>query len=175
MASTPTALPTAATLQVPSIMTKFGALTPDVIQQLQSAFQMDYRTDIILTAAQMITLNTGAITLVAAPGLGLMICPETIIIRQLCVTTALSDGGGGAVSFAVGTMSAALAANTVFTQPTNGQRAQQVFDFSATSTAANPPTNENAPLTITKATGNFTGGGTSTTHITIFYTIETGT
>jgi hypothetical protein len=164
--------------QLNAAVTKFGAFTPDVLGQLTPTFSnyyMSLRADITLTAAQIITLQTGSITLVAAPGAGLMIVPETIIIRQSCVTTALTDGGGGAVSFAVGSMSVALAANTVFTQPTNGQRAQQVLSFAATSTAAAPPTNENAALTIGKATANFTGGGTSTTHITVFYTVESGT
>src|ERR1700690_2803746 len=118
MASTPVALPTAATLQVPSILTKFGALTPDVIQQLQSAFQMDYRTDITLTSAQILALMSTSVTLVPAPGAGLMIIPETVIIRMLGGTQ--YTDAGGAISFAVGTMSLALAANTIITGP-NGR------------------------------------------------------
>ena len=102
-----------------------------------------------------------------------MICPETIIIRLLG-GTAYTDGGGGAVSFNVGTMTTALAANTIFTGPTAGQRSQQIVAFAGTSTAANPPTNENAALTINKATGNF-AAGTGTCHITVFYTVESAT
>jgi hypothetical protein len=170
MASTPIALPSAATLQIPTILTKFGALTPDVIQQLQSAFQMDYRTDITLTSAQLLALLGTPVTLVPAPGAGLMICPETIFIRMSGLTAAYTDAGG-AVSFNVGTMTTALAATTVFTGPTNGQRSQQIVDFAGTSTAAAPPTNENAAMTISKATNNF-AAGSGTCHITVFYTIE---
>lgn len=173
MASTPIALPIAATLQIPTILTKFGALTPDVIQQLQSAFQMDYRSDITLTSAQLLALLGTAVTIVPAPGAGLMICPETIILRMIGGTQ--YTDAGGAVSFSVGTMSTALAANTIVTGPTAaGQRSQQIVDFTGTSTAGGPPTNENAALTIQKATNNF-AAGTGTLHITVFYTIETTT
>lgn len=172
MASTPLILPIAATLQVPTAITKFGAFTPDCMQQWQSAFQMDYRSDITLTSAQLLALLGTPVTLVPAPGAGLMLCPETIIIRLLGGTQYTDVGG--AVSFSVGTMSTALAANTVFTGPTAGQRSQQVVAFGGTSTAANPPTNENAAMTIQKATNNL-AAGTGTCHITIFYTIETTT
>ena len=167
-------LPVIATPQLPNVLTKaYGALTPEVIQQLQSAFQMDYRADLTLTSTQILALQTGAIQLLPAPGAGLMICPETIIIRVIGGTQ--YTDAGGAVSFNVGTMTAALAANTVFTGPSGaGSRSQQVFDFAGTSTAASPPTNENAAMTISKATNNF-AAGTGTCHITIFYTIETTT
>jgi hypothetical protein len=162
-------LPVAATPAAPQL-TKFGAVTPDSLVQLQSAFQQDYRADLYLTSAQILALQTGAIQLLPAPGVGLMICPETIVIRVFGLTAAYTDAGG-AVSFNIGTMTAALAANTVFTGPTNGQRSQQIFAFNGTSTAAAPPTNENAAMTISKATNNF-AAGSGTAHITVFYTIE---
>jgi hypothetical protein len=173
MASSPIILPAAATLQVPSVLTKVGAFTPDIVQQLQSMFQMDYRTDITLTSAQILALQTTAVTLIAAPGANLMIVPETIVIRMIGGTQ--YTDAGGAVSFSVGTMSLALAANTIFTGPSGaGSRSQQVVSFTGTSTAASPPTNENAAMTISKATNNF-AAGTGTCHITVFYTIETTT
>ncbi len=168
-----TLLPVAATPTVPTIITKAGAFNPENIQQMQSAFQMDYRADVTLSSAQILALFTGAITLVAAPGPGLMLCPETIVMRMIG-GTAYTDGGGGAVSFQVGSMTFALTANTIFTASTAGQRSQQIVAFAGTSTAANPPTNENAPLQIVKATGNF-AAGTGTMHLTIFYSIETTT
>jgi len=172
MASSPTVLPIPAT-PLPSPIVNFGSFVPDIIKQIQSSFQMDYRTDIFLTSAQILALQTTAVTLIPAPGVGLMIVPETIILRTQGVTAAYTDAGG-AVSFNVGTMTAALAANTIITGPTNGQRSQQVFDFAGTSTAANPPTNENAAMTISKATNNF-AAGSGTVHITVFYSIETTT
>lgn len=169
--ATPVILPVAATPYA-TAFTKYGALTPDVIQQLQSCFQMDYRTDIFLTSAQLLTLLGTPVTIIPAPGPGLMIIPETIIIR-LIGGTQYTDAGG-LVAFAVGTMSLSLAANTVFTGPSAGQRSQQVIGYAGTSTAAAPPTNENAPLTISKPTNNF-AAGTGTCHITVSYTVESTT
>jgi len=169
--ATPAVLPSAATPLI-ATLNKEGAFTKDVIPGLQSGFQMDYRSDITLTSAQLLALLGTAVTLVPAPGPGLMLCPETIILRMLGGTQYTDVGG--AVSFQVGTMSAALAANTIVTGPTSGQRSQQIFAFTGTSTAANPPTNENAALTISKATNNF-AAGTGTLHITVFYTVETTT
>lgn len=167
--ATPVILPVAATPYA-TAFTKHGALTPDVIQQLQSCFQMDYRTDIFLTSAQLLTLLGTPVTLVPAPGPGLMLCPDTIVIRTIGLTAAYTDAGG-AVSFNIGSLTAALSANTIITGPTNGQRSQQIFGFGGTSTAAAAPTNENAPLTISKATNNF-AAGSGTCHITVFYTVE---
>jgi hypothetical protein len=171
----------ATTATVPSSftsqLTKFGAFTPDVAAQLQlanqSTFYTPLRADINLTSAQILALLSTPVTLVAAPGAGLMIVPLSVLIRVSGVTAAYTDVGG-AVSFSVGTMSTALAANTVFTGPTNGQRSQQVVDFAGTSTAAAPPTNENAALTISKVTNNF-AAGSGTAHITVFYTVEVTT
>lgn len=172
--ATPIILPLAATPQAPSVLTKaYGALGPDLIQQMQSMFQMDYRTDIVLTSAQILALQSTPVTLIAAPGAGLMLVPETIILRMLGGTQ--YTDAGGAVSFSVGTMSTALAANTIVTGPNGAtQRSQQILAFVGTSTAAAPPTNENAALTIQKATNNF-AAGTGTLHITIFFTVETTT
>lgn len=172
--ATPVLLPLTATPQNPTLLTKaFGALGPDFIQQLQSMFQMDYRTDIVLTSAQILALQTTPVTLIPAPGAGLMLVPETIVLRMLGGTQ--YTDAGGAVSFSVGTMSTALAANTIVTGPNGAtQRSQQVLGFTGTSTAAAPPTNENASLTIQKATNNF-AAGTGTLHITVFYTVETTT
>lgn len=171
--STTTTIPATFTSQ----LTKHGAVTPDLISQLQLATQSTFytpiRVDINLTSAQILALQTTAVTLVAAPGAGLMIVPLYILIRVSGVTAAYTDVGG-AVSFSIGTMSTALAANTIFTGPTNGQRSQQTIAFAGTSTAANPPTNENAALTISKATNNF-AAGSGTAHITVYYTVETTT
>ena len=155
-------------------LTKFGAYTPDVAFQAQladtSTFYTSLRVDITLTSAQIPALQSTPVTIVAAPGAGLMIIPEAMIIRMSGLTAAYTDAGG-AVSFSVGTMATALAANTIFTGPTNGQRSQQIISFAGTSTAAAPPTNENAPLTISKITNNF-AAGSGTCHITVMYTIE---
>jgi hypothetical protein len=166
---TPVLLPAAA--QVSSLAgVKSGAFSAgEFLSSLQNSFQQDYRTDLVLTSAQILALQTTSVTLIPAPGLGLFICPETIIMR-MSGGTQYTDAGG-AVSFTIGSMSVALAANTIFTGPTAGQRSQQIVAFTATSTAANPPTNENAAMTIGKITNNF-AAGTGTMRITVFYTVE---
>lgn len=126
--------------------------------------------DITLTSAQILALQTTPVTLIAAPGAGLMIIPDKAIIRVVGITAAYTDAGG-AVSFNIGSMTSALAANTIFTGPTAGQSSQQIVNFLATSTAASPPTNINAALTITKATNNF-AAGSGTAHISVYYTVE---
>ena len=81
-----------------------------------------------------------------------------------------ADGGGGAVSFAVGSQTAALAANTVFLAAA-GDTAHQIFDFAATAAAGAPATDENAALTISKATANFTAGN-GIASIVVEFTIQ---
>src|SRR5436190_16679514 len=131
--ATPVLLPSAATPLI-STLNKEGAFTKDAVTGLQSSFQMDYRTDITLTSAQLLALLGTAVTLIPAPGAGLMICPETIILRMVGGTQ--YTDAGGAVSFSVGTMSTALAANTIVTGPNAaGQRSQQILAFTGTSTA----------------------------------------
>ncbi len=167
--ATPVVMPAGA-INTPASASFFGSYTPQNIRDLQSSFYLSYRQVISLTSAQILALQTTAVTLIPAPGPGLMIVPEAFIIKVQGLTAAYTDAGG-AVSFNVGTMTTALAANTIFTGPTNGQRSQQIVSFAGTSTAANPPTNENAALTISKATNNFAAGsGTAT--ITVFYSIE---
>src|SRR6266849_2081583 len=107
--------------QLQAAQTKYGANTPDAQAQLTNTFAnyyMTLRADVLLTSAQILALQTTPITLVAAPAAGLMIVPLSAIIRVFGVTAAYTDVGG-AVSLSVGTMSQALAANTIFTGPTN--------------------------------------------------------
>jgi hypothetical protein len=135
--------------------------------------------DITLTSAQILALFTGAITLIPGPSTGWMIVPRTIILRLIAGSAAYTDAGGGAVSFALGSgISAALANNNIFLVTTSPNRRFQAFDWLAgaagtglTDTAANPPAEDGAALTIAKATGNFAAGN-GTMHITIYYSIE---
>lgn len=124
---------------------------------------------IALTSAQILALETGAITLLPAPGVGFWIAPARIIINMAAGSVAYTDAGG-AVSFNIGSMSGALVANTIFLAAA-GDTNHQVFDFAATATAANPATNENAALTISKITNNFAAGN-GTCSIVIEFTIQ---
>jgi hypothetical protein len=159
----------ATAVTIPAALSKYGAYLPDTQLQIQSTFYTPLRADIFLTSAQILTIKTASISLIPAPGPGLMIVPMSVLVRLLG-GTAYTDAGG-AVSFAVGTMAQALAANTVFTGPSAGQRSQQTIFFGGTSTAANPPTNENAAMVISKITNDF-AAGTGTAHITVYYTVE---
>jgi hypothetical protein len=135
--------------------------------------------DITLTSAQILALQTTPVAIVPAPGItGWMIVPRTLILRLLAGSAAYTDVGG-AVSFTVGAnVTAALAANAIFLVTVAPNRRTQMLDFLAsaagtgiTGTAGNPPTEDNAPLNITKATNNFAAGN-GTMHITAYYTIE---
>jgi hypothetical protein len=134
--------------------------------------------DITLSSAQILALQTGAVTLIPAPGIaGWFIKPEKIVMRLLAGSAAYTDAGG-AVSFNVGSLTVALASNAIFLVTTSPNRRLQIVDFFAaaagtgiTGTAGNPPTEDNAALTISKATNNFAAGN-GTMHLTIYYTIE---
>ena len=135
-------------------------------------------SDITLSSAQILAIQTGAITLIPAPGVtGWFLNIDKIIMRLIAGSAAYTDVGG-AVSFAVGGLSMALASNAIFLVTTAPNRRQQVVDFAAaaadtgvTGTAANPPTEDNAAFQISKATNNFAAGN-GTMHITTYYTTE---
>ena len=131
--------------------------------------------DITLTSAQILAMQTGPITLIAAPGVtGWLIYPHKIVMRMLAGSAAYTDVGG-AVSFSIGSASQALASNGIFLVTVTPNRAiQRVVGFGATDTAGNPPTDDNAPLNISKITNNF-AAGTGTCHITTYYNVDTST
>jgi len=123
-----------------------------------------------LSSANILALLTTPITLVPAPGVGFRIVPLVIQIVFFGGTVAYTDAGG-AVSFSAGTMSQALASNAIFLVTTTPNKAiQQVGSFSASDTAGNPPTDDNAALTISKITNNFAAGN-GTAKITVLYLI----
>jgi hypothetical protein len=135
--------------------------------------------DVTLTSAQILLLQTTPVTLIPAPGItGWMIVPRTLILRFLAGSAAYTDVGG-AVSFLVGAnVTAALASNAIFLVTTAPNRRTQMLDFLAsaagagiTGTAGNPPTEDNAAMTISKATNQFAAGN-GTMHITVYYTVE---
>ena len=129
--------------------------------------------DTTLSSAQILALLTTPVTIIPAPGLtGWMLIPQEFIIRLLGGSAAYTDVGG-AVSFSIGSASQALASNGIFLVTVTPNRAiQRVVGFGATDTAGNPPTDDNAPLNISKITNNF-AAGTGTCHITTYYTIDT--
>lgn len=153
------------------------AVTPANAQGLQGAFGLQY-FDTLLSSAQILALFTTAVPLVPAPGVGFFINPVYIKMILLAGSAAYLDGGGGAVTFAVGSLSVPLASNAEFLVTVSPNRRIQVVDWAAaalgtgvTGTAGNPPTEDNAAFTIAKATANFTAGN-GTMKITVYYTIE---
>lgn len=149
-----------------------GQIGPAYAQGAQGCVGIQV-ADITLTSAQILALQTTPVTLIQAPGqAGFTINPMGIIIRLIGGSAAYTDVGG-AVSFAIGSASFALASNAIFLTTTSPNRAiQRVWNYAVgTDTAGNPPTDDNAPLTITKATNNFAAGN-GTCHLTVYYTIE---
>lgn len=123
-----------------------------------------------LTSVNLLALLATPITLVPAPGVGFAIVPIMIFIKFFGGAVAYTDAGG-AVSFSVGSASAPLGSNAIFLVTVTPNKRLQSFAWpGATDTAANPPTDDNAPLTISKATNNF-AAGTGTASIIVEYRI----
>lgn len=135
------------------------------------------RVDVTLTSAQILALLTVPVVLVPAPGVGFWINTIFVVMRFIGGTVAYTDAGG-AVSIGAGTLTTALAANTIFLVTVSpNSRKQVIFPWAAAigagviDTAANPPTADNAALAISKVTNNFAAGN-GTMHVTTYYTIE---
>lgn len=152
------------------------AVTPANAQGLQGSFGLQY-FDVLLSSAQILALLGTPVTLMPAPGVGFFLNVRFIKMILLAGAAAYTDVGG-AVSFAVGSLSMALASNAIFLVTTSPNRRIQIVDFAAaavgvgvTGTAGNPPTEDNAGLVISKITNNFAAGN-GTMKITAYYTIE---
>lgn len=128
-------------------------------------------TTILLSSAQLLALQTTPVTLVSAPGVGFTIVPTMIVIKFYGGSIAYTDAGG-AVQFTNGSMSAALASNALFLVTTTPNRRIQTFPWpGATDTAGNPPSDDNAPLQISKLTNNFAAGNGTAAVLTWYYIV----
>lgn len=126
-----------------------------------------------LTSVNLLALLATPIALVPAPGAGLTIIPLMIIIKFFGSGVAYTDAGG-AVSFSNGTMSAPLSNNNIFLTTVSPNKRIQSFPWpGATDTAGNPPTDDNAALTISKATNNFAAGTGTATVIVEYLVVST--
>lgn len=125
---------------------------------------------VALSSANLLALLGTPITLVAAPGVGFVIVPVSILIKFFGGGVAYTDAGG-AVQFTLGSSIAALASNAEFLVTVTPNKRLQVFAWpGATDTAGNPPSDDNAPLQINKITNNF-AAGTGTAAIIVTYLI----
>jgi hypothetical protein len=128
---------------------------------------------VTLTSANILALMTTPITLVAAPGVGFTIIPTMIVIKFYGGTVAYTDAGG-AVTFSNGSMSGALASNAIFLVTVSPNRRIQSFPWpGATDTAGNPPSDDNAALTISKITNNFAAGNGTAAILVWYYVVPT--
>ena len=126
------------------------------------------RAVISLTSAQLLALETTAIQVVPAPGINFTILPVFAAIYFTGGSVAYTNAGG-AVQFQVGSRAQSLAEGFITTESPN-TTVQYCTLASATSTAANPPTDINAPLNIAKITNNYAAGN-GTAVVEVWYRI----
>jgi hypothetical protein len=133
------------------------------------------RFSVELTSAQILALHTTPVTLIAAPGVGQRIVPLNYVFRLIGGSVAYLDGGGGAVSLQVGATAVQnLATNAIVLVTVAPNKATETLGASLAAifdTAGNPPDSDNQPLTLNKATANFTAGN-GTMHISGLYMVE---
>jgi hypothetical protein len=133
--------------------------------------QTVFQATVTMTAAQFRALSSIPFQLVAAQGAGAVIVPITVMGKVNVGSAAF--GGGSAVILAYGSTAA---------NPTNIRFDSGTFDsatsgyylptFIAPSTSGIPLTSiENQGLYISVNSSAFTGGGTSTVVITVFYSV----
>lgn len=131
------------------------------------------RAEVSLTSAQLLALFTTAVTIVPAPGVGYMIVPRTLIITFVGGSVAYLNGSTGVTSFKVGSTTLAVGGSeAIWLTTVSPNRKIQVLPWAGTTdTAANPPTEDNAALTLSAATANFTAGN-GVARVTAYYDIE---
>jgi hypothetical protein len=142
---------------------------------LLSSLRQDLqRLSIDLTSAQILALFTTPVQIVPAPPAGFRIVPVLIEILFTGGSVAYLDGGGGAVTFALGAAgpTQALASNAVFLVTVSPNRRTQIIPWAGdTDTAGNPPTSDAVALFIQKATANFTAGN-GTARVNVYFLFE---
>lgn len=130
------------------------------------------QTGISLTAAQIITLNTVPVTLVPAPGVGLSLVIETLVLEMNRTATAFTGGGviGPVYAGATGTFltSNQMAASDV----TTGGAGQVTRLLAAGVPAGGVLISPNTALQLFAATANF-AAGTGTMKAYVTYSIIT--
>jgi len=130
------------------------------------------RAEISLTSAQILALNGTPVQVVAAPGAGLRIVPYLSVVHFYGGTVAYTNGGGGFPELLVGSAAYPFTDAAIFLVTVAPNRRSQSMGFAEVlDTAANPPTSENAALTISKATAEFAAGN-GTARVAVYYTIE---
>jgi len=152
-----------ATPATPLVVT-FGAFIPDTLRQMQQQFAMPLRASVILTSAQILGMFANPVTLVPAPGSGLLLFP----LFAMCETTP------GTVNYANGGLVNIGNVNATFFQ----FAAATITNASASFHSNNPGSFltstqnlNNSPLQITNSTGAFTAGN-GTARVTVYYTVE---
>lgn len=118
-----------------------------------------------LSTAQVLALNTSPVTLIAAPGTGYMINVTSCVVKYTYAAAAFATNTTLQVIQDTATVSL-YQANML------GATATQITNIQATATTTTANIIENKAVTAKVATGDPTGGGTSTVTIYLEYTIK---
>jgi hypothetical protein len=125
---------------------------------------------IILTNAQLLALNTSPVTLIPAPGAGMMTTVRGYVLSLTFVTTALSGGGVPNIFYGSSSGQVAVAGSTIST--TLGNTASVIGSSNPPGSAGAPSLFTNLPIVLAQPDGDYTTGD-STATITLLYSMVT--
>lgn len=136
----------------------------------QVAYPM--QAGITLTAAQIITLNTAPVTIVPAPGAGLSVVLEGIIIEMNRTATAFTGGGAVGPVYAGATGTFLTANQMAASDVTTGGAGQVTRYLTPASPAGGLAITPNTAIQLFAATANF-AAGTGTAKVFVTYSVVT--
>lgn len=132
----------------------------------------ELRSEVTLTSAEILALEATPVTIVPAPGAGLMIVPHRMVIKFIGGSVAYTNGSSGVSKFTVGdTVQNIGGSEAIWLVTVAPNKRVQILPWASTGTAGNPPTEDNAPLQIAFGTADLAAGN-GIAEIVAYYHIE---